>query len=695
MQTDFKASAEQLQSDWLTAIRAELEAVASHPPTNILPALVSGKAQVDQAQTPWGNAERSEISAHGILPPLAQFHLFDTNLVWPARLEAVAFDASVLSSNIQSAEIQVEQSTLTATWRAPQLKLQVTNILYRGELAASGSLNTSTREVTFSGMSTMDAHKVASLLTTRAQDWLSNYSWQTPPKVQAQGRLILPAWTNHEPDWRAEVMPSMAITGNFQIAEGAYRNVSFTSAESPFWFSNLVWCLPRVKVVRPEGSVEGEYTSHPETKEFHWRVRSQIDPKVTRAFFEEESQRRAFDYVEFPTPPLIEAEIWGHWQDLDRFGVMAFVAATNFAFRGEHARDAATHIIYTNRVLTFIEPRVHRDGGEHGSAPGITIDFNQLKVFFTNTFGNLNPHAVARTIGKGAARAIEPYQFDSPPTIRVQGVVDLKRKRNEEDLHFEVSGGPFRWKQFRLQQLVGNIAWQARVLSLLNVRGAMSGGHVTGHARFDFTDSNEPTFSFQTAVTNVDLRPLMQNLSAKTNKLEGILSGEVVVARARAYDLQSWQGSGHVNVRDGLLWEIPVLGIFSDILNTIIPGLGNSRAKQATADFIITNSVIDSRNLEIHATAMRMRMEGTVDFQRRLDARVEAELLRDVPGIGFVISKLFWPVTKLFEYKVTGTLNEPKAEPLYVVPKILLMPLHPIRTVKEMFSEEPKSSPQK
>jgi len=43
-----------------------------------------------------------------------------------------------------------------------------------------------------------------------------------------------------------------------------------------------------------------------------------------------------------------------------------------------------------------------------------------------------------------------------------------------------------------------------------------------------------------------------------------------------------------------------------------------------------------------------------------------------------------WPVSKLFEYHVTGTLNHPKSEPIYV-PKLLLMPLHPIRSLEELF----------
>jgi hypothetical protein len=40
-------------------------------------------------------------------------------------------------------------------------------------------------------------------------------------------------------------------------------------------------------------------------------------------------------------------------------------------------------------------------------------------------------------------------------------------------------------------------------------------------------------------------------------------------------------------------------------------------------------------------------------------------------------------MSKLFEYHVTGTLNHPVSEPIYV-PKFLLMPLHPIRAIEEI-----------
>jgi len=88
---------------------------------------------------------------------------------------------------------------------------------------------------------------------------------------------------------------------------------------------------------------------------------------------------------------------------------------------------------------------------------------------------------------------------------------------------------------------------------------------------------------------------------------------------------------------------------------------------------------------------MRLQYRGTVDFQGQVNARAEAELLRDTWLVGPVVSTVLWPVTKLFEYKITGTLGEPKGEPVYLIPKVVFLPFqlpfHPLRTLRGLFPE--------
>ena len=136
--------------------------------------------------------------------------------------------------------------------------------------------------------------------------------------------------------------------------------------------------------------------------------------------------------------------------------------------------------------------------------------------------------------------------------------------------------------------------------------------------------------------------------------------------------------------------------MFSDVLNGLAPGLGSSRASAGTCTFGITNGVIRSNDLDIRSTAVRLQYRGTVDFESRVKARVEAGLLRDVWLVGPVVSTVFWPVTKVFEYKVSGTLGEPKAEPVFLIPKVMLlpfqMPFHPLRTLKGLLPEDSGAS---
>jgi hypothetical protein len=298
--------------------------------------------------------------------------------------------------------------------------------------------------------------------------------------------------------------------------------------------------------------------------------------------------------------------------------------------------------------------------------------------------------AVARAISPKAAEAIEPYRYDLPPFTRVNGMVDVKRGRHEDDLHFQVNGGPFRWRQFRLQRLGGNIDWVGDKLSLNDMRGAFRNGSLGGAAAFDFTRGQGATFAFNIGISDADLRTFMPDVGYPTNHLEGLLNGELLIRSAKTWEPKSWQGEGKLELRDGLIWDIPMFGALSPVFNSFAAGLGNSRAKQATATYTITNSIVISRDLEIRATAMRMDFSGTLDFDGQLDARVEAELLRDLPAVGWLFSKVLWPITKIFEYRVTGTMGHPKLEPVYIIPKILFMPFHPFKTLKEMVPEEQK-----
>jgi hypothetical protein len=65
---------------------------------------------------------------------------------------------------------------------------------------------------------------------------------------------------------------------------------------------------------------------------------------------------------------------------------------------------------------------------------------------------------------------------------------------------------------------------------------------------------------------------------------------------------------------------------------------------------------------------------------------VEAEFLRSIPAFGPFLSTVLWPITKMFEYKVSGTLQHPVKEPVFLIPKMIF---HPLKTLKGSGPEQP------
>ena len=108
---------------------------------------------------------------------------------------------------------------------------------------------------------------------------------------------------------------------------------------------------------------------------------------------------------------------------------------------------------------------------------------------------------------------------------------------------------------------------------------------------------------------------------------------------------------------------------------------------------ILTNSVIYTKNLEILSPPARLHYDGTVDFAGGVNANVEAEMFRDTFLVGPLLSFLTAPMTKVFEYHVTGSLGNPKSEPRFI-PKFLMLPLRPFQTIREFLTPD-KPDPEK
>jgi hypothetical protein len=650
-------------------------------------------------QTPWGNGRDLQLTANltapGNLPAKA-----DPSLAWWTNALPYRLSWTARLAQVQSETLTAEWVACEGVWQAPELTItKLAAGLGGGQLEAAAQLNVATRELTFTNTSDCDAHAMAALLTEKTRERLAEIAWTRPPSLQACGSLVLPAWTNRAPDWRAEVQPTIKLNGKLAFENATVLGARLDWVHTHFCYSNLVWQLPDLAVTRGKTRFALSGGEDDRTRVYRWHIRGTFDPETLRPFLTTSNAVRGLNHFAFTEPVALELDLEGRLYDYDSLIVGGRVALTNFTLRGQAADSVTSDLRYANRALELLHPRFQR-GPQTMTADKITLDFNTRLIWFTNGFSTTDPRLVTHAIGPKTGRAMDSYQFLEPPTARVNGCVPLRemngpRDTEGADMCFEiVEGAPFQWLKLKTPNITGTVHWLGGTLILTNVQAAFYGGTCRGGASFDFQVPHEGAdYDFYVSVTNVDLHQLAVGLSSPTNHLEGALTGWLIVTHGDSRNWRTWDGYGRGRLRDGLLWDIPVFGVLSPVLNAFASGLGNSRATEASGRFSMTNGVIYSDSLRINSTMMRLEYTGTVDLNQNVNARVTAQLLHNTWLIGPVVSTVLWPVSKLFEYQVTGTLKTPKSEPVYV-PKLLLLPLHPIRTLEEMLpGGDPLSDP--
>jgi hypothetical protein len=649
-------------------------------------------AAVNAVRTPWFAARDVQFNTRLTAPADAPTNT-DAALAFWTNLQPFRLAWSLQLADLRSEKLNAETVHCAGVWSAPTLA--VTNLSARlggGRLDAAAQLDVLTRQVTFTNDAGFDLHAVAALLTEKARERLAQMAWTQPPSLRATGSLRLPPWTDAAASWREDIEPSVQVEGELAFTNAVAGGVPVDRLQTHFRYADWVWTLPDLTLAQGRTRLALSGEENETTKKFRYRVRGWLDADSVRPFLTTSNAARGFAHLTPREPLALDLALTGSLQTLADLTATGRVALTNFAVRGQAVDSAAASVTYADGLLQFLQPEMRRaQGAQTMTADAVTLDFKQQLIRFVNGFSTTDPAALTQAIGPKTAQLLEPYHFLRPPTARVNGCLPLRNMNGpddmtEVDLRFDiVAGVPFQWLKLTATSLQGTIHWLGGELILTNLQAELYGGTGTGEADFDFRPAHEGAdYQFSLAVTNVNLHQFAASLSS-SNRLEGILAGTLVVTRADTRDLDSWNGYGAVKLHDGLLWDIPIFGILSPVLNAVSAGLGNSRATEATANYTITNGIIHSDSLDIRSTMMRLSYTGTVDMRQNVNARVTARLLRDVWVVGPLVSTVLWPVSKIFECRVTGKLSDPQPTPIYF-PKILLAPLHPIRSLEELFN---------
>ena len=218
IRADLALRAGHLETRWGSATNAQFSAQWIHALTNAVPLSGDGTIRCSQPNSDWGAARELRLNLHLAVPPAVTTPHADESWAWWANLEPYGLGWDGRVSGVQSHGLEVEDIVCGGSWRAPELT--ITNLhaeLDQRHLDVCAGLDVATRAFNLSLASDVDPHDVAPALTEGAQRWLAACAWEQPPEFNGEVSLVLPAWTNRQPDWRGEVQPTIQLQGEFKI----------------------------------------------------------------------------------------------------------------------------------------------------------------------------------------------------------------------------------------------------------------------------------------------------------------------------------------------------------------------------------------------------------------------------------------------------------------------------------------------
>jgi len=652
------------------------------------------RTSLEGATTRWGTISNITWAGH-VAPQQAvargfvewtDLSSFRTNLVSSLDLAATGL---VLAEDLKS--LAIDRVQARAEWRGDEIRLRELDLRGFGGLARfSGLANFRSGAGTLDWVSTLDPLSIWGRIDGSAMRWLEKIELEAAPELRGSAHFQLPRGRSTGSEGGGEMgdwWGGVGARASLNLGRATAYGVRFESIESEATWSNRAWAVPRLRLRHERGWVEASLGRGVGTNTFLLSLRSELDPGVLKPLFNERT-RRTLDALAFGAPPRLSVEATGDWGRLEEVTARGELTATNVSYQGNLFHHLSTRVSYGAPWLRFEDIRLsHAD--EKLSVDGMALDLREQWLYFTNGVTSMDVFRVTRMIGPKTTEAVEPYRFHAPPKVRVWGSLPLKTD-DFTDMHFEIEGGPFSYWRFHVPQIQARVDWVTNTLAVSKVRASFYQGQMNGDFFFDFRKVSKGELRFDADFEKSDLRTLLADLTSPTNRADGVLEGKLSITSGLAADMRSWVGSGEMKLEQGYLWNVPLFSILSPVLNVVSPGLGNSRGGRSHAAFLIHDGQAHTEDLRMQEPTMRLRYRGMVDLDGSLNARVEAELLRNGWFPGRALSWALSPLSKLFEYKITGTLGQPKLEPLYFIPKVLLFPLNPYRGLKELFPEDSK-----
>jgi hypothetical protein len=465
------------------------------------------------------------------------------------------------------------------------------------------------------------------------------------------------------------------LAGWFSMEEARLRGVWVEKGFAAFRKEGELLTLEKVEATvgrgRQAGLLRGAASYRTDTLEFAGRAETEFNPAALLPILGPAHAElvRSFSFKE--APPCAQLAVTGVVGQPNRFTLDAHLTGTNFTYHDAAASSFESTLSLSNGIMVMNPLRVFRP---EGSAEGrLVFDFDNRLVDVDAT-STADPYAVAQMIGPAVGTFLRHYRFEGPTRVVAKGRIDYGTYKRT-DIEGSVTGESMGLQWVLADQCSFRVRAIGPKLEFTDVQGLMFGGAFSGTAAFDRID--QPTnifYEITGAVKDVDFSLLAQALGTRETKpYEGQLSVTTTVTGILGEGRgKTVVGEGTVAVKMGRLFQVPLLGGLSQMLSRIYPGLGFLTQTDFRSSFKIRDGKVHSDDAYLEGSILSVSGQGSYTFDQKLNFNVQVQLLRE-SALASVVRLVTFPVTKLLEFHLGGTLQKPTWRPVNFPKELLLI----------------------
>lgn len=539
--------------------------------------------------------------------------------------------------------VVLDRIDIEANWLNSLLRLDGKVDLLRGGVQLQGSWASGQEEARIALFSDMDLSLISPALSGRAGGVLSQTRFRSLPVIEGEVGL----------NWKGDFNYHARV--RCQWEDFSVRDSRFERLVVPAAYDGTRWIVSDLELSHASGSarVNAFYDGN---EDFRADIKSSIDPTILKPFLSE-AAHPFLNSLEFSAGgPVLDCSVHGRGLDPASFVIEGTARASDFAYKEVPLKFVQSSFTFKDGAIHLPDIQVEREEGK-GSGE-VWHSFRDQIVEVKNVKAQLDLARTARIIGDKMEEYAQPYMFFQAPEVKAEGRVDLKTQETT-DIRVKVKSGKgmkyeFLGRMLTLSQIDADLHILGKKLMLRPRKPvALFDGTIAG--TLDVFLEEDTRFLANMDFKSLDFGGVMHTFF-KNEEVTGTLDGTIKL-RGEFNDLKSLNGNGDITITEGVLYPIPIFGTFSEILNSMVPNLGYSKADKAKSTYDIKNGLVSTEKIDVYSTAFALIGYGQYNF---VEDEVDMSMRVNIRG---PLGLFTFPFSKLFEYRGTGSLNNTKWEP--------------------------------